>query len=94
MIDIELIKKMATAHELMKEKSEKDKKAARPGRIYRSRNDVYVVTFNDGFDICVIHNDGFTEDELLEDFNLGELVAEYPTWQEAVNSNEFKVGRK
>lgn len=90
MIDIEWLKKMATAHKSMKEKSEKEKKAARPGRIYRSRNDLYVVTFSDEFDICVIYNDGFTESECLEDFDLGELVAEYPTWQEAVNSKEFK----
>ena len=90
MIDIEWLEKMATAQKSMNEKSKKEKKAAKPGRIYKSRNDVYVVTFNDGFDICVIHNDGFAEDECLEDFDLGEFVAEYPTWQEAVNSKEFK----
>lgn len=31
--------------------------------------------------------DDFTEDEVL---NLSKLIAEYPTWQEAVNSPEFK----
>lgn len=93
MIDIELLElleKMAIAQKSIKEKSEKEKKAAKAGQIYKSRNDVYVITFNDGFDICVIHNDGFAEDKLLEDFNLGELVTEYSTWQEAVNSEYFK----
>lgn len=74
---------------IYKSKIEEEKKAAKAGRIYKSRNDIYVVTFNDGFDICVIHNDGFTEYECLEDFDLDELIAEYPTWQEAVNSPEF-----
>ena len=59
------------------------------GQIYKDGNDLYVVTFNDDSDICVIYKDGFTEAECLEDFDLGELVAEYPTWQEAVNSKEF-----
>lgn len=60
------------------------------GQIYKDGNDLYIVTFNDGFDIGVIHNDGFTEAECLEDFYIGELIAEYPTWQEAVNSEYFK----
>lgn len=90
MIDIELLEKMAIAQMAVNEKSNKEKKAANPGRIYKSRSDVYAVTFNDGFDICIVHNDGFAEDKCLEDFNLGEFIAEYPTWQEAVNSKEFK----
>ena len=92
MIDIELLEKIAMAQASVNEKSEKEKKAARPGRIYKSGSDLYVVTFNDGFDICIIHNDGFTEDKCLEDFNLGELIAEYSTWQQAVNSTEFNNG--
>ena len=94
MIDFEWLQKMATAQEAINEKSEKEKKEAKPGRIYGFRNDLYVVTFNDGSDICVIHNDGFTENKCLEDFSLGELIAEYPTWKEAVNSKEFKVDGK
>ena len=93
MIDIELLEKIAIAQASVNEKVEKEKKAARTGRIYKRGSDLYVVTFNDGFDICIIHNDGFAEDKLLEDFNLGELIAEYPTWEEAVNSPEFK-GKK
>lgn len=90
MIDFDILYDGIKAQEAMNKKVEEEKKAAKAGQIYKSRSDIYVVTFNDGFDICVIHNDGFTEDECLEDFNLGELVAEYPTWQEAVNSKEFK----
>lgn len=67
-----------------------EKKNAIAGQIYKFGKDLYVVTFNDGFDICVIYKDGYASDELLEDFDLGDLVAEYPTWQEAVNSKEFK----
>lgn len=90
MLEFEWLQKMVAVQTSVKEKSDKEKEAAKAGRIYKSRSDIYVVTFNDGFDICVIHNDGFTEDECLEDFNLGELIAEYPTWREAVNSKEFK----
>ena len=35
--------------------------------------------------------DDFTEDEIL---NSLKLIAEYPTWQEAVNSVEFKGDEK
>lgn len=90
MINIDTLYDGIKAQEAMNKKIEEEKKAAKAGRIYKSGSDIYVVTFNDGFDICVIHNDGFTEDECLEDFNLDELIAEYPTWQEAVNSKEFK----
>lgn len=90
MIDIEWLEKMTTAQVAINKKIEEEKKAAKAGQIYKSGSDMYVVTFNDGDDICMIYKDGFASDEILEDFNLGELVAEYPTWQEAVNSKEFK----
>ena len=93
MVDIKRLEKMVTAQVAINKKIEEKKKAAKVGRIYKSRSDIYVVTFNDGFDICVIHNDGFTEYECLVDFDLDELIAEYPTWQEAVNSPEF-IGEK
>ena len=90
MIDFEMLEKMVTAQEAMDKKVEEEKKAAKAGQIYKSGSDLYVVTFNDGDDICVIYKDGYASDEILEDFDLGELVVEYPTWQEAVNSKEFK----
>lgn len=90
MINIDILYDGIKAQEAMNKKVEEEKKAAKAGRIYKSGNDLYVVTFNDGDDICVIYKDGYASDELLEDFNLGGLVAEYPTWKEAVNSKEFK----
>jgi hypothetical protein len=90
MINIDILYDGIKAQEAMNKKVEEEKKAAKAGQIYKSRSDIYVVTFNDGFDICVIYKDGYASDELLEDFNLGDLVAEYPTWEEAVNSKEFK----
>ena len=90
MIDFEWLKKMVTAQEAINKKIEEEKKAAKAGQIYKSGSNLYVVTFNDGDDICVIYKDGFASGEILEDFSLGELVAEYPIWQEAVNSKEFK----
>ena len=89
MIDIELLEKMVKAQAAVNKKIEEENKAAKAGQIYKSGSDLYVVTFNDGDDICVIHNDGFTEDACLEDFVLDDLITEYPTWQEAVNSKEF-----
>ena len=90
MTDFEWLQKMVAVQTSVKEKSNKEKEAAKAGRIYKSRSDIYAVTFNDGFDICVIHNDGFTEAACLKDFDLDDLIAEYPTWQEAVNSEYFK----
>lgn len=90
-MDINTLYEGIKAQEAMNKKVEEEKKAAKAGQIYRSGKELYVVTFNDGFDICVIYKDGYASDELLEDFNLGDLVAEYPTWQEAVNSEDFNV---
>lgn len=90
MIDFEWLQKMVVVQTSVKEKSDKEKEAAKAGRVYKSGSDMYVVTFNDGFNICVVHNDGFTEAACLKDFDLDDLIAEYSTWQEAVNSKEFK----
>ena len=72
------------------------------GQIYKDCNDrIYIITKKHS-DIIVSKNkitckynvilqdgevyDDFTEDEVL---NSLELIAEYPTWNEAVNSKEF-----
>lgn len=89
-MDIDTLYEDIKAQEAMNKKVEEEKKAAKAGQIYKEGSDLYVVTFNDGDDICVIYKDGYAYDELLEYFSLGELIAEYPTWQEAVNSKEFK----
>ena len=59
------------------------------GQIYKEGNDIFVVTFantSEGFH--AIQKDGrvFSGCGLREKY----LIAEYPTWQEAVNSEYFK----
>lgn len=39
---------------------------------------------------CVIKPDGCTSNRLAGMFENYRLIAEYPTWREAVNSKEFK----
>lgn len=70
------------------------------GQIYSYEDFTYCVTKTiprrdiHGFIIKAyqaICNDGFCFDELSEeDIIVDKLIAEYPTWQEAVNSKEFK----
>lgn len=65
------------------------------GQIYNQWNDeIFVVTLIDNGAYSVIYKDGFTvtydDKELDFLFNKSELIAEYPTWQEAVNSKEFR----
>ena len=70
------------------------------GQIYGNEDIIYIITYTvprydkDGFIIKkyqAICSDGFCFEELSEDEILGDkLIAEYPTWQEAVNSPEFK----
>ena len=75
------------------------------GQIYQEPSQYgfkYVITkvrpYNDEFikkyyqAIC---DDGSVFDKFFEiDIKQDKLIAEYPTWQEAVNSKEFKVGGK
>ena len=44
---------------------------------------------NDKTEFALIRDDGFTFTGSEKDYDW-ELIAEYPTWQEAVNSKEFK----
>ena len=40
--------------------------------------------------VCIIYDDGYTTDSYEDnDFTFSKLLAEYQTWQEAVNSKEF-----
>lgn len=65
------------------------------GQIYHSQivAGKIVVTFQraDGTEFHAVRDDGYFFvgicDEMDKDYN--ELIAEYPTWQEAVNSKEF-----
>lgn len=70
----------------------------KPGQIYKSKNSIYAVCFvGIGYQyskqIQIITPCGFTSRwsyKKAEKYG-GELIAEYPTWQEAVNSKEFKI---
>ena len=50
------------------------------------------ITYVDAYEIRLIRQDGKTYNKFTElDADLWwKLLAEYPTWQEAVNSKEFK----
>lgn len=69
----------------------------RAGQIYKSKNLIYVVTFvGIGFknkqQVQAITSKGFTFGWSYSKAQRygGELIAEYSTWQEAINSKEFK----
>lgn len=68
------------------------------GQIYTDNEDVYVVTnvwtniFENEEYFCSINTDGDVNFNNLVSYaeKNDKLIAEYPTWQEAVNSKEFK----
>ena len=65
------------------------------GRIFKQKNgEVFVISNSKGVYYSVIYKDGYavtykTTDDNLK-FVLYEQLSEYNTWQEAVNSKEFK----
>lgn len=68
----------------------------RPGQIYKNKNLIYVVTFvGIGFknkqQVQAITPRGFTFGWSYSKAKRygGELITEYPTWQEAISSKEF-----
>lgn len=69
---------------------------AKVGQIWRTLNNYkIVVTSTEEADyegeVCIIYSDGYVFQTSGEnDFSFHELIAEYPTWQEAVNSEYFK----
>ena len=67
------------------------------GQIYKQRDyDTFVVTYiNNSKLVSMIYTDGsqrldFTDSLRIFIQDYCELIAEYPTWKEAVNSSEFK----
>jgi hypothetical protein len=64
------------------------------GQIYKSNFTfaIRVITFIDDSEVSLIHPDGYVDRWSFDDIanTNWELIAEYPTWQEAVNSKEFK----
>ena len=62
-------------------------------RFYQRRRIVFVVTGKKtkGTGLYyIIKTDGTVGSRWTEDFELYSLIAEYPTWREAVNSEEFR----
>lgn len=52
---------------------------------------ICVITYNDNDNYFgVIYSDGFSEFKDKNCFSPDDIIAEYSTWQEAVNSKEFK----
>ena len=65
------------------------------GQIYKQKNDeIFVVTLIQNGDVFIIYNDGYNASYPIDadnnPFIFDKLIAEYPTWQEAVISKEFK----
>lgn len=60
------------------------------GQIYRTDEQIVVVSFYRKGQIGIIYNDGYVINIFNDIISNSELIAEYPTWQEAVNSKEFK----
>lgn len=65
------------------------------GQIYKQKNnEIFVVTQILDRDVFVIYNDGYNNSYPIDadnkPFIFDKLIAEYPTWQEAVNSPEFR----
>lgn len=65
------------------------------GQIYKSNLTfaIRVITFIDDSEVSLIHPDGYVERWSIDNIanTNWEFIAEYPTWQEAVNSKKFKV---
>lgn len=65
------------------------------GQIWRTLNNYkIVVTSTEEADyegeVCILYSDGYVFNTFNdEDVYFHELIAEYPTWLEAVNSKEF-----
>ncbi len=69
------------------------------GQIYKDRNSgaIFAITFVTKCNVSLIYNYGLTQLYCYvydgNPFLFDKLLAEYPTWQQAVNSEEFKNGK-
>lgn len=69
------------------------------GQIYKQKNnEIFIVTLIQDGDVFLIYDDGYNASYPIEAVNspivFNKLIAEYPTWQEAVNSKEFRGGEE
>ena len=75
-----------------------DETKIKPGQVWQQANgEVFVVTFIDVHtaDNYIIYRDGYSTSYILRSnahwpFVFNNLLNEYPTWQEAINSKEFR----
>lgn len=62
------------------------------GQIYKQENgEIFVISCIEEDECHLIYSDGYTASYSFhsDTFGYDKLIAEYPTWQEAVNSKEF-----
>ena len=66
------------------------------GQIYKAPScSRYIITYMGTYNIYLLYDDGYSMEYSLSSMKNNyddKLIAEYPTWQEAVNSKEFKNG--
>lgn len=64
------------------------------GQIYKTElHSRYIVTYMGMYNVYLLYDTGYSMEYSISSMNNnynGKLIAEYPTWQEAVNSPEFK----
>ena len=60
------------------------------GQIYKTDGEIVVVSFYRKGQIGIIYNDGYVINIFNDLISNSELIAEYPTWQEAIDSEEFR----
>lgn len=60
------------------------------GQIYKTDGEIVVVSFYRKGQIGIIYNDGYVINIFNDIISNSELIAEYPTWQEAIDSEEFR----
>lgn len=68
------------------------------GQIYKtSSGSRYIITYMGIYNIYLLYDDGYSMEYSISSMNKNyddKLIAEYPTWQEAVNSQEFRGAKQ
>ena len=64
------------------------------GQVYKTPSySRYIITYVGRYNIYLLYDDGYSMEYAISSMRNNhddKLIAEYPTWQEAVNSPEFK----
>jgi len=64
------------------------------GQVYKTPyGSRYIITYMGMYNIYLLYNNGYSMEyslsSMMDNYD-DKLIAEYPSWQEAVNSKEFK----